>query len=127
MRGLDADGDDLAGRGRVDGLADGILEEVVRADHLVRGEGTHDGVRIPLVQDGRGEADGRAGVLGLAFQHEVGILDLGKLAAHRVPVGHAGNHQHALTGERLQAVVGGPQQRAAGTGEVVKEFGGCCT
>ena len=81
MRGLDADGDDLAGRGGVDGLADRVLEEVVRADHLVGGEGAHDDVRIPLVQDGCGQADGGAGILGLAFQHQVRVLDLGQLAA----------------------------------------------
>jgi hypothetical protein len=107
------DGDDLAGGGGVNGLADRILEQVVGADDLIRREGAHDGVRVPLMQDGGGEADGRAGILRLAFEHEVGVLHLGKLAADGGPVGGTGHHEDALAGERLEAVIGGAQQRAA--------------
>ncbi len=110
MRGLDADGDDLARRGRVDGFPDRVLEEVVRADHLVGGEGAHDDVRIPLVQDGCGQADGGAGILGLAFQHQVGVLDLGQLAAHRLTVRVAGDNEDPIARQGLEPVVGGTQQ-----------------
>ncbi len=76
------------------------------------------------MQDGRGKADRRTGILGLAFEHEVGVLDLGKLAADRRAVGRSGNHQHALPGQRLEPVIGGAQERAARAGEVVQELGG---
>ena len=81
----------------------------------------------PLVQDGRGQADRGAGVLGLAFQHQVDVLDLGELAAHRGAVRLPVTTSMRVPGEGMQAVIGGAQQRAAGTGEVVEELGGCCT
>jgi hypothetical protein len=125
VRGLYADRDNLAGGGSVDGLPDGLLEEAVRTDHVVCREGTHDGVRITLVEDGGGKADCRAGILGLGLQDQVRILDFRKLPAHRFTVGLPRNHQHPASGERVQPVVGGAQQRAARTGEIVQELGSC--
>ncbi|ELT44294.1 N-acetylmuramoyl-L-alanine amidase [Arthrobacter nitrophenolicus] len=109
----------------MDGFADGRLEKVVRADHLVGGEGPHDGSGIALVQDGRGKPDGCRRILGLGLEYQVGVRDLGKLAAHRIAVRLAGNNQHPVSGQRVQPVIGGAQQRTARTREVVEEFGSC--
>jgi hypothetical protein len=125
VRGLDADSDNLAGSGGVDCFADRLLEEAVRADHLVRGEGTHDGVRIAFVQDGGGKADGRAGILGLGLEDQVRVVEFRKLPAHCVAVRLSGDHQHPGAGQRVQPVIGGAQQCTARAGEVVKELGSC--
>ena len=66
---------------------------------------------IALVQDGGGEADGGTGVLGLALEHQVRVVDLGELAADSVAVRLSGDHQHAVC---RRAAPAGHRWRAAG-------------
>jgi hypothetical protein len=79
------------------------------------------------VQDGCREADGGAGILRLAFQHKVAVLDFGQLAADSRTVGISGDNEDPVARQGLKPVIGGTQKRAPRAGEVVKEFGSCCT
>ena len=68
-----------------------------------------------------------AGVLGLALEHQVGVLHLGQAGGSTAArCARPGDHEHPLARERLQPVVGGAQQGAARTRQVVEELGSCC-
>jgi len=121
---LDANGGDVSSVGGSNRFANGPHKASVVFDDVIGREGADDDIRLPLHEDCRREADGRARVLRLTLEHDVEIGKLGQIFLDGGTVCAPGDdHNALLTAYRSEAVPGVPQQGIARTGEVVEELG----
>jgi hypothetical protein len=108
-----------------DRLGDGVVEEVLTADHVVGGERADDHAGLAALEDRGGEADRGGGVARLALEDDVEVLEALQLALDGGAVRATGNDHDAVGArDRREPVPGDAEQGLARAGQVVQELRG---
>ncbi len=115
--GGDTEGDEIFGVffDGVEGSVEGVLEDVEGLDDMVGGEDGEGGVRVALMEDGGGEADGVGGVAAGRFAEELGFGEEGEVGEDLPGDGTAGADVDAGgINESAEAAGGDLQERLCG-------------